>query len=342
MPLWRTVPAPKPLLAGLPNGHSIKNAFYKGSGLLRLLGLVLTPAILAVGPLRIVRRSWRATPDLTIFATLGALAALVFTAQQAPNIAFAGNYVVPNGVLSTDVTAGRRPDIFPAGVFTALSIIGTIAAVFLVLATVPAVVEAASRFRERDYGVRDPVRALVSLTLLGYIAGYGVAALFRLPIYDRYLLPLVPLAALLLVGAFPVSGPASVDAPARQNARARVAWSGVAFAMLAVVGLAYSFDAAAFDGTRWRVATAARHQGWSVQQISGGFEWNNFHSNRPAMRRNPQACVSVVVDPGPPKHGRQPQIVASARYTAGFHDPVPVVAVRAGRDCVPAPRSTGR
>ena len=122
----------------------------------------------------------------------------MFTAQQAPNIAFAGNYVVPNGVLSTDVTAGRRPDIFPAGVFTALTVLGTIAAVFLVLATVPAVVEAASRFRERDYGVRDPVRALVSLTLLGYIAGYGVAALFRLPIYDRYLLPLVFLVAAAL------------------------------------------------------------------------------------------------------------------------------------------------
>jgi hypothetical protein len=338
--LWRTVPAAKALHPDIPNGHSIRNAYYKGSGLFRLLGLVLTPAILAVGPVRIVRRSWRANPDLTIWATVGTGAALAFSAQQAPNIAFAGNYIVPNGVLSTDVSAGRRPDIFPAGVFTTLTVVGTVAAVLLVLATVPAIVDFATRWRERDFTVRRPVQALATLTLTGYIAAYGVAALLRMPIYDRYLLPLIPLAGLLLLGALPVERNAT-ESRVRDHASTRLAVGTAAFVAIAAVGLAYSLDSAAFDGTRWRVATAALHEGWSARQISGGFEWNNFHSNRAARRRNPQACVSVVVDPRPPKRGGQRDVVASAQYTAGFHDPVPVVAVRR-RLCIPSNRPSGR
>ena len=54
--------------------------------------------------------------------------------------------------------------------------------------------------------------------------------------------------------------------------------AGVAFAVVAGMGLMYTFDSASFDAVRWNVSEAAVHAGWHADRIAGNFEWVNYHA----------------------------------------------------------------
>jgi hypothetical protein len=346
MAFWHTVPSPKSFGLHFPDGHAIKTLAYKGTGLLRLLGLILLPVLLLVGPMRLARRAWATSSDTTVFAALFTAVGLAFTGTQSPRIGFGGNYVVPDGILGHDVIVGNRADLFPTGVFNTLLIVGTIGAVLLVLAALPWAVELAARCRALEFTPRNPVRSLPALALVGYAAAYGLAATLGLPLYDRYLLPMIPLAALLLLRGGPAADEtADPDVLAATKGRtagaavglraARLVPAALVFALFGVIAFVYTIDSASFDGTRWRVARAATAEGWNPRQINGGFEWINYYSDSPgyrAARSRKQACVQVVVDPPASMRGKR-EIVASRRYTPPFTDPVDVVAFRTPKEC---------
>lgn len=337
---WHTIPDTKGLAPRFPSSHSISNTMYKGSGLLRLLGLVLTPVVLLAGPLRIVRRAWRAGADTTVFLTLGVTAWLAFTGHRAPRVGFAGNYVVPLGILGRDVSAGPRQDIFPKYVWGGMLVVGTISAVLLTLAAMPALVTVTRRMRALDFTVRDPIRAFLALALSGYIAAYATVALLGLPIYDRYLLPIIPLAALLLVSS-PELAAARNDA-ARTRAPWRLGAASIALLLLAAIGFTYTLDSASFDGTRWKVDTEVVHLGWGPKQISGGFEWINTYSPSPGthVRKHLKPCVAVVVNPRPQRLERTPPL-ATAVYHTPFKHSMIVAAFRTARPCTPSSTPSG-
>ena len=196
---WRTVPNPKTLHPVLPTGHSIEKTWYKASGLVRLTGLWLVPIIVWAGPRRIVRRAYLSSQAGTIGLVLVASAWLGSTGLHAPRVAFAGNYVMPNGALSNDVSTGVRTDIIPPHLFTFLTALGTAGAVLLLLACVPTC-STLMRTRRRPRAaapLRDPIGTMLSLTVAGYTIVYAGAALTGLPLYDRYVLPVVPIVAIL-------------------------------------------------------------------------------------------------------------------------------------------------
>jgi hypothetical protein len=329
---WRTIPHPKAFSPAMPSGHSIRATVYKGTGLVRLLGLLVAPAVIAANPRRLLARSWTVAKDTTVFMGVGVITVLAFTASAAPTIAFAGNYITPNGILASGVAAGRRADILPPGMFNTLLAVGTSSAALLAIALVPFLHEVPIRLRTRELAPRDPVNAFIALVVAGYGAAYSLAAITGIPLYDRYVLPTVPLVALLLLR----NPPARLDHGKSFSPSARTrALAVVAACVLGFVGLVYTADSAAFDGARWKVASDATEAGWTRPQIRGGFEWTNFYAGTRIGGRHGAFCVKIVVDP---PHGVPREVVARGEYRSPLRDAVPVIAIRTRLPCTPGRR----
>jgi hypothetical protein len=334
---WRTIPNLKSLTPELPDAHSLRATFYKATGMLRLLGLLVAPAIVLAGPVRIVRRAWAAASATMLLLGAIVVLALAYAAVEAPRIALAGNYVLPNGILGNAVLGGNRPDILPTGGWTLLVLIGTLGALLLVLALVPALVEIGTRLRDRDLTPREPIVVFLGLVIVGYVITYLFAAATGLPMADRYVLPILPLAAVLLLRGREVDEATTTDPFVVDGAstRLRLVLAGVALAVLMGVGAVYALDSASYDGTRWRVAVAATRDGWTPRQIRGGFEWTNFYARGPhGSNRGPAPCVTVIVDP---PGGRRDLFVVK-EYRSPLVDPVLIGAVQTRKACRPAGR----
>ncbi|HEX4776373.1 MAG TPA: hypothetical protein VFW74_06350 [Acidimicrobiia bacterium] len=350
---WRNLPESLALAPVFPNPHSIKGLAIKGTNLFRLVGLLAAPAVVLAGPARLVRRAWRASARLTVIAGGGSALLLAAIYVHVPKRPFVGNYVSRDGVLTSDVMTGSRPDVVPRAVFDLMVLVGSLAAVLVVLALVPAAVDAWRRLRRRELAAGDPAVVVFGLTIVGYVLAYAVALATDLPLYDRYALPLVPLVAFLVLRAGRTARALEPDAPRRARpfrpTTAIAVWSGVALVALLVVGLAYTADSASFDGARWRAATALVHRGYTPLQIDGGFEWNSYHfggapstvrapNSATSAKRRPSArerrlhyCVKLSV--AQPRPGTHP--IGSQPYDAPTRGPSRIVEALTG-PCVPS------
>jgi hypothetical protein len=335
---WRTIPNLKPVDPALPTAHSVRVTIDKGVGLFRLTGLMLAPVLCFLGPVQILRRAKAMTTPATTAVAIAAGVALVITAVAEPRIAFAGNYVTPNGALSGEVVHGLRPDILPFGGWWLLVMVATLASIVLVAALVPALVDLEHLARHRGRARhRESSVLLVELAVAGYTVAYALASLLGLPIGDRYVLPVVPLVGLLLVGRSTHFAEAVVATNAPRREHRVLAACAVVF--VGCIGVVFTIDSASFDGTRWRVATAATHAGWSADQVDGGFEWNNFHPASapvPTTGRATPRCVTVRLNPPGGIHA--PRVVAFGYYRSPLVDPVAAVAARGDVACSPARR----
>lgn len=112
--------------------------------------------------------------------------------------------------------------------------------------------------------------ALVALFLIGYAAELVVYG-FVGGLFDRYLYPLVPVAAILLLGRAP--HPLGTD---RSHALAHgaVAWLVIS----AIVLTANSF---AYDTARYREGDAAVAMGYGAETVDAGYEWVGAHGIGP-------------------------------------------------------------
>jgi hypothetical protein len=333
---WRTIPNLKSLSPAVPDSHSLRTTFYKSTGMLRLAGLLLAPALVLAGPVQIVKRAWARASGLALVLTAAVALVLVYAAAAAPKIALAGNYVLPNGVLGNGVIDGNRPDILPSGGWELLVAVGTVGALLLVLAVVPPLADLGARLQARDLTLHEPVVVLLALVIVGYSAAYFLATVSGLPMADRYILPLLPLIAVLLlrdqspaVEAEPVTSTAPVGP---RFTRARLVGAGVALVLVMAVGVTYALDSASFDGTRWKVAVAATRDGWAPTQIRAGFEWTNFYARGPRGSRRTEPCVRVLVNP--PGGARDPFVFKD--YRSPFNDPVVIGAIQTDTTCSPS------
>ncbi len=335
--LWSRIPNLKTYVPAAPNGHSISVTVVKTGGFLRLAGLFLAPVVVLADPVQVVRRAWAASRRAVLLVGGGTTVALVALSLRVPGQQFVGNYVDANGALSTDVLLGKRPDVFPAGFYVLLVAVATVSAVVLVVALIAPTVRAVARLGEGDFTLEHPDRFAIGLSALGYVVAYELAMITGVSVYDRYALPVLPLLAIVFVAS---ARAAEVREPMPTPGTSTWWWASiVAVGLLAVVGFAFTVDSASFDGTRWRVAVAARHAGFAPRRINGGFEWVNFYrgknvprivvgdKDRPheAPRTRPsEFCVSVVVDP--PHDGRV--VVARRRYETFTRPDARIVALR--------------
>ena len=312
---WLALPdalslAPSPVTSGI-----VANLTVRLGGFARLVGLLLAPVVILAGPVAIVRRAWQQSPILS--AVVGAASTLWMAASylRVPDVPFVGNYLDVYGVLSRDVLTGPRLPVIPETLFRFLAVVGSAGAIVLALAVVPPLVDGARRVRERDLALRDPVTAVLALSTLGFTVAYSFAIATELPVFDRYVLPVLPLVGLLVIRRTRAEAPATADArgPARPTRPGLgvLVTTVVALVVLGGVGLAYATDSASFDGTRWRLDRAVARQGWAPTRIYGGFEWISWHqkvgppqgdtsAERIRLRAKYLApfCVDVVINPG--------------------------------------------
>ncbi len=327
----------------------------KGTEFIRLLGLLIAPAVLLARPVRLVRNAWGSSRALSLVFG-GAMAVLqigVYVRVRATP--FVGNYLSRDGVLSRAVLEGDRPAVIPSPLFDLLVFIGAAVAVLLAVALVPFAVSSWDRVRERRFTLDDPPGAAIVLTIVGYSAAYTLAAVAGLPLYDRYALPFVPLIAFLLLRsslAIPATpGASTASTPSARTRAGVVVGAGLALALLAMVGLAFAVDSAEFDGTRWLVAQRATDAGYPARTVNGGFEWVNYHRGTwkqrsssgelVAARRQGQAqyCVVVVVNPAQVRSGR---VIARAVSELPWRGRAEFVALRTNRSCPAADARAGR
>jgi hypothetical protein len=310
--------------------------------MVRLIGFWLLPALLLAGPMAIVRRAWRAHRVLTVaMAAIGG-AWLVATGVKEPRNAFTGNYFIPEGALGHGVGSGIRLRLVPFRVFELFVAAGTAGAIVMLLAAVPALALALRVVRRRSLPPMEQAQlatGAVALTVFGYVVAYGFAALAGLPLYDRYVLPIVPLVGVLLFagrGARRVEPDDAVATDTRSHVW-RVAGATIAFAVLFAIGLDYTADSASYDGARWRVSEAAVRAGWSPRQIGGNFEWVNFYAPKPGGGgRSQNVCVTVSVGERALARSHDNPI-AVGTYNPPFGPSEPVVAYRTRVPCTKSP-----
>src|SRR5689334_1731135 len=247
---WRTVPDGRSLSPGFPDVHAVSVFVSKGAGFIRLAGLLLLPVLVAARPVARVRSAWRDAPAATLVVGGGTAVWLAVAATRAASDLFVGNYVVHDGALSTIVLRGPRPDVFPRPLWLALALVASVAGVVLAIIAAHGCVAAARALRRTGRPPDDPVTVLLAATVAGYLAGYVVAMLTGIQVYDRYILPVLPAAGMLLLRS-------PVPAAERGAARRAAYGSVLALVLLAAVGLAFAADSASFDGARWRVAQEA-------------------------------------------------------------------------------------
>ena len=137
MAWWHTIPDGRQLAPAVPDAHAIRLALVKSSGFVRLVALLTLPVLLWVSPVRIVKRSFASSRILTIVIALGGALWLGLTAVRSRHDVFVGNYLMQDGALSNIVVAGRRSDVLPAPVWSALIVITCVAGTILLVATVP-------------------------------------------------------------------------------------------------------------------------------------------------------------------------------------------------------------
>ncbi|MFM7061255.1 MAG: hypothetical protein ACKOZL_08740 [Actinomycetes bacterium] len=344
---WYSVPDAKAISPSIPAGRELRTTVIKGAGFLRLGGLLLLPIICWRGPVRLVREAWAASRVLTVTAGLGVTLWQAATATRYLSSQFVGNYVIRDGALSIAVLPGRRPDIMPPLAWNGLVLVGSIGAVVLALATVPTIASLAARVRRRDLDGLDPITTMLGLTVLGFGIAYTIAMLTGVQVYDRYALPALAFAALLLARRAPTD-----------RSPGRAVMAGVALGVVGVVGLNAAVDSASFDGGRWRLAErVVASGGWRAKQVNGGFEWVNYHRGRrytvaaraSITRTLPDGtvvriapfCVNLRVR-GPDEPPGRIRPLDSAPYVALLRRPVRIIAVRSARSCVGAPGASAR
>ena len=261
-----------------------------------LVGLLAFPALVVVGVPRTIVAAGRRSLGFAVVPAGGLMVAFGFWAERKyrtdlSSMISPGNYVRSGGILGTDVIAGVRPDLLPRSLMTVLVLLGMVSAVVAfgaATSTIPAFVRSIVRGGRGG----SPARTVTILALLGFGVASAAPVFLGMPLFDRYLLPVIATTVVLLLGA-PVDG----WAPSRGDRWA----AGVAVAGLTAVGLVFSCNAASFDGARWRAAERAAQFTGDVGRIDGGFEWINYHAGRAVFftpeREAPRYCVRLVSSP---------------------------------------------
>lgn len=344
---WSGIPDPLKGAPMDPTLGSLREAAARGIGYLRLCGLLLLPVLAYVGPIRVVKRAWRASAlTTTLVGTLTTIA-LILAAATLGEDAFVGNYIHPRGVLADDVLVGTRPFLVSRPAWLALVILGSLGGVVIMLCAIPGYMRAKSRVLSRNKKMDahpeapDPISIFFGLTLLGLFAAYvstDALQINRFPIFDRYVITGLPLVALLILRDMSLRVPYQAKSPGR----ALAIISSVV--LLASLGTIWGVDSARYDATRWRVSKAAVAKGFNPLHIDGGFEWVAWHLGRAAVIANTESerrvvrarslaplCVTVAVNV--PRLSTETALIASKSYKTLLGQEITIIAVRNKREC---------
>lgn len=229
------------------------------------LALFVLPALLALSPVALVRAAWRRARLPTAIA-LGLLIVVVAVGWSPSR--FLDNYLTPQGSYPMTIS-GEHPLVVPDSIWSGL---GWIALFGLGLLTLVGALTLAPRAPE-------PSPSPLVATYVTFMTGLHLAILFfsSAPLFDRYLVPLVPLVAALVL---------QVAWRYELVTRGSRALAIVSLVALAILGLRYVDAVGALDGGRWRLGAKVVALGFEPRSLDGGLAWFGYHN---PGRVNPKA-----------------------------------------------------
>jgi 4-amino-4-deoxy-L-arabinose transferase-like glycosyltransferase len=254
---------------GVPRAPDLGRLSFIGSAFATLAAVLLPAAALAMGR----RMAGFSAAHIVLGAgVIGAgLFCLVLVFPYGPIV---GNYWMPNGLGGDAFLSGTRDFVIGANAWDLSAEVAWFAAILVAalafgwgqrnLARVtswPTTKAAAIRVaRSRE--------APLGFFLVGYAAAIVFFTSISYPL-DRYLYPMVPAAAILLLQE---AAQPSRFGMSRALAQAAFAW----LVASAVIIAANSF---AYDAARWRAGDEAVAMGYDARTVDAGYEWVGYHAS---------------------------------------------------------------
>ena len=193
-----------------------------------------------------------------------------------------GNLWTEFGYAGNSVLVGGRPSLLGA---TAWALSRQIAVFAAILAAVAALswgqrstagVSSVSTAGSRALQIASSREGVLVLFLLGYAAELVLFSLLG-GLFDRYLYPMVPVAAILLLRRS--AQPVGLGRPVRLGRSD--AFAHGAFAWLMASALILAANSFAYDAARQREGEAAVALGYAANTIDAGYEWVGSHAIGP-------------------------------------------------------------
>ena len=254
---------------GAPSTFALSLSGYSPPAFMTLAAALLPASALAVG---------RRLKDLQALHVITAAGLVAIGMVAVPDGPFLGYIWAPAGAVSDALLSGPRNEVIPPRLWVLseqLALLGSILFAALILrwgwrrfsgvGSVPRLIGAALDV------VRSSEGPLV-LFLLAYAGGLAIfGSLF--PLYDRYLYPLVPVGAILLLRPF-----GRLARPGRSQA-----FSHAALVWLALSAFLIAANSLAYDAARYRAGESAVALGYAPGTIDAGPEWVEFHATGQEM-----------------------------------------------------------
>jgi hypothetical protein len=220
-----------------------------------------------------------------------------------------GDYIQANGINGDKLANGRRPIAIPRLGWDLLLVVALVSSAVLVMLVIEWAADRRARPRSVVVGPdgRRSAEDLTAAMLLWHDAGYAtlllVAGVGNGGIFDRYLWPLLISGSVVILHRF-AGAPSGIDVAANSDAersagsRSAVGLGGLLVGGMAVAALALTANSDAFDGARWRAASAAVRSGSAPNEVDAGFEWIGTY--RPNLH-----CIRIVPSPLPAGQGTE-------------------------------------
>jgi hypothetical protein len=250
----------------LAGGGGLSLPILLGPAFMTLAAALLPASILGIG-----RRMATVSP-VHVLAGVGLVAITMVAVPDGPFLW--GPLVVASGTGADAVLSGVRDAVIPERAWVVsqqLALIAAILAAALVLRSVQRhLARAPSLPRAWAAAVRiaRSRRGPLLLFLLAYAGGLAVVGAIN-PIYDRYLYPMIPAAAILLLSGVPGSAP-----PVRS-----LAFAHAALLWLAGSTFVIAANTLAYDAARHSAGEAAVALGYPPGAIDAGYEWVGYHAS---------------------------------------------------------------
>lgn len=238
---------------------------YLGPAFTTTAAVVLPAAALSVG-----RRFASIGPQ---HAILGA--ALVVFMYVTPNGPLVGQLWMSSGLVGNALLNGSRDPVIGPSAWALSGQLGSFAAILLAALALAsgqrrlAGVASLSAMTGRAIGIARSREAPLVLFLVAYAGELAVLLSMSYYPLDRYLYPMVPVVATLLL-----RGPAQPSRFGRSHAFAHAA-----FAWLVASAFVIAANSFAYDAARYRGGEAAVAMGYDARTVDAGYEWVGSHGN---------------------------------------------------------------
>lgn len=243
------------------------------------LGIYMLPLWLALyRGIPAARRAWQSSSRLVqggiALAALLIVIALVRAAARSEWFPYLTDILTRRGLrpylgFFAESWGASRPVIFSLPLSAALTVLGGGLAIVV-----------SALILER-WG--KPIPAALGLVYVTTLV-LAAASLTFFTYFERYLLPLLPGAIVLLLDS-------------TRHVRLDMRAGAVGVLLVALVSIALMQDYFAWNQARWNAGAALLAQGTPVEQIDGGYEWNGWHLYDASMLYIAAHDVPMAIDP---------------------------------------------